>query len=127
MSLTEEDVTQVRDVIVSAIHELVILRLDEHDQRFDALESRLGRLEADIKAVEIDMRQVKSSLAKLDGRTEAMEADIKELYAMVAAQKPVYTDRKFAKLPVEQKLLNLYENFQLLAREAGVTLPNQPK
>jgi septal ring factor EnvC (AmiA/AmiB activator) len=72
MSLTDEDLSQVRDVVVSAIQELVLPRFDEHDQRFEALDSRLARLEADIKATQIDMRQLKSTLGKLDGRVEAL-------------------------------------------------------
>jgi hypothetical protein len=32
-------------------------------------------------------------------------------------------DKKFAKLSVEQKVLQMYEDVKLLANEAGVTLP----
>lgn len=128
MTLTEDDLSQVRDVVASAIQELVLPRFDEHDRRFDqqdtpfeAFESRLAQLKADIKAVQIDMRQVKSALGKVESRSEALEADIKELYAMVSA--PPYTDRNFGKLPVEQKILGMYGDFQLIAKEADVTLP----
>jgi hypothetical protein len=54
----------------------------------------------------------------------SMEADIKELYTMVAAQKPTYGDKKFGKLSVEQKVLKMYEDVRLLAQEAGITLPS---
>ena len=131
MSLTDEDLSQVRDVVVSAIQELVLPRFDQHDARFDAqdarfdaLDHRLTRLEADIKAVEIDMRQVKSTLGKLDGRSEGLEADVKELYSMVAAQKPTYTDKQFANLSTEQRVIQMYEAVRLIAREMGITLPN---
>jgi archaellum component FlaC len=133
MSLTSEDIAQVRSVVIGAIETLVLprfedqdRRFDQQDERFDAVEGKLARMEADIKAVQIDMRQVKSSLGWLEGHVEALEADIKELYVMVAAQKPAYTDKKIAKLSVEQKVLRMYEDVKLLAQEAGVTLPNEP-
>ena len=77
MSLTDEDLSQVRDVAVSAIQELMLPRFEEHDRRFD----------------------------RIEGRLDEVEADIKELYAMVDAQKPGYADKKFAKLSIEQKVL----------------------
>jgi hypothetical protein len=43
---------------------------------------------------------------------------------MIATQKPTYGDKRFAELSVEQKLLRMYEDVGLRAREAGVTLPN---
>lgn len=136
MSLTSEDLDQVRgvvvDVVTSAIQELVLPRFDEHDKRFEALEADMAEvkedvriLKDDVRTLKEDMREVKDSLGRLEGRVEALEADIKELYAMVrTAQKPSYTDEQFAKLPFEQKILQMHEDVKLLAREAGVTLPS---
>jgi chromosome segregation ATPase len=131
MRLTDEDLSQVRDVVVSAIQELMLPRFDEHDQRFDAIEQDLrgvkddvGGLKEDVRVLKTDMREVKNSLSRLEGRVEALEANIKELYAMVAVQKTTYMDKKFSKLSVEQKVLRMYEDVKLLAQETGVTLPN---
>jgi hypothetical protein len=107
MSLTEEDISQIRDVVVSAIQDLVLPRFDEHDRSLEALDNRLARLESNVKAVEIDMRQVKGTLGKLEGYVEALHADVKELFAMVAAQKPSYIDKVFAKQSIEQKVLRI--------------------
>lgn len=149
MSLTDEDLTQVRGIVVdtvtNAIQELILPRFDEHDKRFDVLEADMAEvkkdvrvlkqdvtelkedvrvLKEDVRVLKSDMREVKDQLSSLDGRVEAMEADIKELYAMVAAQKPAYANSKLAKLSVEQRVLQMYEDVKLLAREAGVTLPH---
>jgi hypothetical protein len=70
------------------------------------------------------MREVKDSLGRLEGRVEAVEADIKELYAMVSAQRPTYAGKKLAKLSMEQKVLQMHAEVKLLAQGAGVTLPN---
>jgi chromosome segregation ATPase len=138
MSLTEEDLSQVRDVVVSAIQELVLPRFDEYDKRFDAIEQDIrelkedmrvlkqdvAELKEDVRILKTDMREVKDHLGRLDGRIEALEADVKELYAMIKAQKPTDSDSKFARLSAEQKVLRMYENLKLLAQELGVTLPN---
>lgn len=124
MSLTEEDLSQVRDVVVSAIQELVLPRFDEHDKRFNAIERDIRELKEDVRVLKSGMREVKEHLGRLDGRIESLEADIKELYAMAKAQKPTYSDSKFARLSAEQKVLRMYENVKLLAQEMGITLPN---
>lgn len=124
MSLTDEDLSQVRDVVVSAIQELVLPRFDEHDRRLQAIESDIRELKEDVGILKADMREVKDRLSHLEGRVEAIEADVKELYIMLKAQRPTYADKKFAKLSVEQKVLQMYEDVKLLAQEAGVTLPN---
>lgn len=139
MSLTDEDITQVRDVVVSALQELILPRFDEHDQRFDAIEQDLRQvkedvrvlkedvavLKEDVRVLKDDMREAKGSLSRLEDRVEALEADVKELYSMiVASTKSSNGDKKFAKLSIEQKVLQMYENVKLLAQEAGVTLPH---
>lgn len=135
MSLSKKDHAAIRNLVVDGTMEAlnatvnprfdqVESHLDEHDDRFGAIETRLARMEADIKAIQIDTRQVKSTSGKLIDHVEAPEADVKELYGMVAAiQKGSEPYRKFAKLPVEQKVLKLYDDFQLLAKEAGISLP----
>lgn len=150
MSLTSEDLDQVRgvvvDVVTTAIQELVLPRFDEHDKRFEKLESDMTEVKEDVRILKEDvrvlkddvrilkddvhilkedMREAKDSLGRLEGRADALEADIKELYVMVrAGHQPSYTDKKFAKLSIDQKVLQMYEDVKLLAREAGVTLPS---
>jgi chromosome segregation ATPase len=131
MSLTDEDLSQVRDVMVEAIQAVAV-------PRFDALETDIAEIKTDVAALKEDvavlkedvavlrreMHEVKGSLGRIDGRVEALEADIKELYAMVKRQQPTYVDKQFDKLSVEQKILQTYANLKTIAIEAGVTLPN---
>lgn len=145
MSLNDEDLSQVSGIVIDAIQELILPRFDEHDRRFDAHDRRFDALAADMAEVKKDVgalkqdvtglkedarvlmsdtREVKNRLGSLEGRIKAMEADIKELYAMVAAQKSGHANGKLAKLSAEQKVLRMYEDLKLLARETGVTLPN---
>lgn len=140
MSLTDADIAQVRDVVVGAIEALVLPRFDEHDKRFDALEADMTEvkedvrvlkedvrvLKEDVRVLKTDMREVKESLGRLEGRVEALEADIKELYRM-SAKLPGRSDsdRKFAILSFDKKVLQVYEDVKLLAQEAGITLPTE--
>jgi chromosome segregation ATPase len=145
MSLTGEDLSQVRDVVVEAIQAVVV-------PRFDALETDIAEIKADVavlkedvavlkadvavlkremrevkddvRTLKSDVREAKDSLDRLDGRVEALQADVKELYAMIKQQKPTYTDKYFDKLSIEQKILQTYTNLKTIAIEAGVTLPN---
>lgn len=138
MSLTKEDLSQVRDVVVEAIQELILPRFDEHDKRLTAIEQDVRGLKEDVRVLKDDvrvlkddvrvlkeqMREVGVSIGRIEGRLEAVEADIKELYDLLDTQKPSYADKQFAKLSVERKVLNMYEDVKLLAQEAGVALPN---
>lgn len=123
MSLTDEDLSQVRGVVVDAIQELILPRFDEHDKRFEAIEADLREVKEDVRSLKADMHEVKDRLGHLEGRVEALEADVKELY-VIAKQHSTYADKNFRELSVEQKVLRMYEDVKLLAQEAGVTLPS---
>lgn len=139
MSLTDEDITQVRDVVVSAIEALVLPRFDaleadmaevkedirELKEDVSVLKEDVRVLKEDVRMLKTEMREVKEGLNRLDGRVEALEADIKELYRMTAeGPKRSVADQKFAKLSFDKKVLQMYEDVKLLAQEAGITLPN---
>jgi chromosome segregation ATPase len=128
MSLTAEDLSQVRDVVVdaitTAIQELILPRFDEHDKRLAAIERDIRELKTEMRDARIGLGRIGGRLDSLEGRVESLEADIKELSAVVAAQGPSYTDKTFAKLSAEQKVPRIHENVKLLAREMGVTLPD---
>lgn len=131
MSLTDDDITQVRDVVIDAIQAVVMPHFErletdvaEVKEEVAALKTEMREVKEDVRTLKHETLDVKDSLGRLEGRVEAMEADIKELYAMVAAQEPVYADKKSPNLSVEQKMLRMYEEIMLLAQETGVTLPN---
>lgn len=74
MALTHEDKIWIKDTIIEVIQTLVTPRLDE--------------LEASVRALQLDMISVKTQLALIDGRLEAVEADVKELYYLQAGSAP---------------------------------------
>jgi chromosome segregation ATPase len=137
--------SEVRDIVVGAIEALVLPRFDEHDKRFETLEKDMSEvkedvrvlkedvgvlkedvkvLKADVGALKKDMREVKAQLDDIDGRLKAVEADIKELYGMMSdMQKQTGEQKQFAQQSIEQQILQTYDNLRLIARQAGVTLP----
>jgi phage shock protein A len=60
----------------------------------------------------------------LDGRLEALDNDIKDIYKMISElQKLTRSVAHFEKYDLEQKILKTYESVVAIAKEAGVTLP----
>ena len=142
MTLTTDDKTWIKSAItegiVDALNEIVIPRFDEHDKRFDEHDKRFDALEADVaelktdvsglksdvRTLQSDMREVKATLHSLDDRVQLLEADVKEIYHMIAdLQKQSTTTAGFAKLPLEKKILKAYADIVAMAKEAGVSLP----
>ena len=142
MTLTTDDKTWIKSAItegiVDALNEIVIPRFDEHDKRFDEHDKRFDALEADVvelktdvsglksdvRTLQSDMREVKATLHSLDDRVQLLEADVKEIYHMIAdLQKQNATTTGFAKLPLEKKILKAYADIVAMAKEAGVSLP----
>ncbi len=142
MTLTQDDKVWIKGAItegvVDALNEIVLPRFDEHDKRFDEHDRRFDALEADVRVLKEDVRvlkddvrilkddmtQVKFTLDRLDGRVEALENDIKELYFMQTGRENIsLTDPTFAKLPLEKKLLVFNTELLGMAKQAGITLP----
>lgn len=149
MSLTATDKQEIReivtDTVVAALEDIVIPRFERLENRMDNLEDRMGNLEDQMGSLETrmdkqegetnDLRsEMRAGFAsvnkriddlddKLSGKVEAVENDIKELYAMVAILQNVsMPDKKFAKLSLEQKILQTHAEVVALARQAGVKL-----
>ena len=150
MSLTEQDLSEVKEIVVGAIVEAIDTMVSP---RFDILEADVAVLKTDVAVLKTDvavlksdvstlktdvavlksdvstlkteMREVKQILHTMDGRMEALENDVRELYGMVAdLQKAKKENHKFNKLPLEKKILQTHAELLLVAKEAGVVLPN---
>lgn len=142
MALTNDDKQYIQEIVqttvVEALEQVVIPQFDEQNKRFGVtegdirglkddvgdlkddvrvLKSDVRELKDDVHILKDDMRQVKTSLQNLEGRVEALEADVKEIYNMLAP------DAKFAKLSLEKKLLKLNGDLLAAAKQAGITLP----
>jgi hypothetical protein len=60
----------------------------------------------------------------LDGRLEALDNDVKDIYAMVSELKKLTRQvAHFEKYDLEQKILKTYEDVVAIAKEANVNLP----
>lgn len=151
MSLTKQDLSDVRSVIIEAIDTMVsprfdvleqdvaelkgdvaILKADVAELKADVvvlkadvavLKADVAVLKSDVSELKSDMGQVKHSLHNLDGRVEALENDIKEIYLMLAdLQKGNDAEKQFKKLSLEKQLLKTYKEVLLVAKEAGIDL-----
>jgi chromosome segregation ATPase len=136
MSLSKDDFTQIRQLIVEGTMEALNVavnprldrieaRLDEHDKHFEQIEAHL--IEHDKRFDEHDRRfdeishrlgNIESRLTSLEDRVEALENDIKELYKMT----PAWDLSSDTRLSPEQRLRQLHAGMQALARELKVEL-----
>ncbi len=117
MSLTKQDLKDIRGVVLDALDVAV-------NPRLDVIESDIDELKTDVSELKSDMRQVKKSLDRLEGRVEALESDVKDVYLMLADfQKAQLPDKQFKKLNLEQKLLKINAELLATAKEAGISLP----
>lgn len=135
MALTNQDMQDIRtivqDTIIETMKQLLLPRFDEHDKRFDRIERDVAELKddarilkEDVRVLKTNMREVKSTPYNLDGRAEALENGIRELYKLQTGHENVaLTDKRFAKLPLEEKLLVFNTELLKMAEQAGFTLP----
>lgn len=67
---------------------------------------------------------VEETVNPLRGDIEALNNDIKEIYAMISElQSKMIPDKQFQKLSLEEKLLKLNSELLAAAKQAGITLP----
>jgi len=67
---------------------------------------------------------VREAIAPMEGKLEALENDIKEIYQMIKEiQGAAITDKRFQKLNLKDKLLKINTELLATAKEAGITLP----
>lgn len=95
MSLTAQDLMQIRTAIREEAESIISARIEP---RFDSL----------------------------DGRIEALDNDVKDIYKMISElQKLTRQAAHFEKYDLEQKVLKTYRSIIAIAKEAGVTLPRE--
>ena len=136
MALASEDLDKIRILFNEGFETLMLPRFDalELDVRIikkhvavlkedvSVLKAYVSTLKTEVREVKTDIRQIKEHLGSLDGRVEALENDIRELYVMMKKEKD-NTDSTFSKISLEKKLLRLNTELLQTAKQAGVTLP----
>lgn len=144
MTLTTADQTYIQNTIVQAIEQLVLPRFDAIDRDIVSMKADIAQLKADVqelkedvrvlkldvqelkddvRILKDDMRVAKAQLTDMNGRLQALEADVKELYFMQKKkQNAALTDKKFAKLPLEAKIHIIDHEVVEMAKTAGIKL-----
>ena len=120
----EEDVAELKTDVSILKTDVSILKTDVGELKADVsvLKNDVSMLKSDVSTLKIDMREVKQDLNYLKGRVEALENDIKELYELVSEQSRA--DKISDKLSVEQKVLKMHAELIQIARQANVSLPS---
>lgn len=68
--------------------------------------------------------EISKSISTLDGKLEALENDVKDMYEMISElQKLSRRVAHFEKYDLEQKILTSYKQIVAIAKEAEVKLP----
>lgn len=120
MSLTKQDLKDIRNVVLEALEVAVIPRLDALEAEVAALKSEVASFKAEtsrrLDALEAQMKNT-------NGRLTALENDVKELYHMID-KKPSFGfgSKEYQKLPSEDKIHILDHEVGALAKDMGVTL-----
>ena len=131
MSLTKQDLVDIRGVVLDALDVAVNPRLDVIESDIDELKTDVAELKTDVaelktdvSSLKSDMRQVKGSLVRLKDKVTALEADVKEIYFMLTdLQQSQLPNKQLKKLTLEQKLLKINAELLATAKEAGISLP----
>lgn len=137
MSLTKQDLGDIRDVVLEAIDVAVSPRLDrleaiaeEHTRLLQEHSRQLhehGEILRDhgqrLTNLETKVDRVERKVDHLEGEIKALYADVKELHRITGElERHIMSETRFAKLSTEQKLRRLYTDIMALARHLGVTL-----
>ncbi len=143
MSLTADDLTQIRSLVVEAVLEALEIavnpRLDAIEADIEVLKADVAELKADVAELKADMRSVKAQLTELNqrvsnierfadnasNRLETIENDITALYELIDT-KPVSkfaNNKQYLALPFDQKLIELDKEVHHLAKIENVKLP----
>jgi archaellum component FlaC len=131
MSLTAQDLKDIRTIVIDAFETLSTPRFDEIDERFkkvdarfENLEVRVGNIKTRVGQIETRLGSIDNRLENIEGRLEALENDVKDLYRITAAiQSGTITDKQFASQSTEKKLFTINAEVLALAKKLGVSLP----
>ena len=128
MALTDDDKQWIKgaiaDGVVEALEAVVLPRFDEHGERLNRIEDRLGSVEKDVSSLKSEMYEVKDRLDRVEGELQALTNDIKEIYDVIYSKpNEALMSASFAKMPSKEKLLIINEELLKMAKDAGVVLP----
>jgi predicted nuclease with TOPRIM domain len=134
MALTKDDVTIIRDIVaqgVEATVEILNPRLEALEEGQVRMEKRLENLETEVKGVKIHLISLERRISKLEqrfgtleGKLEALSADVHELYDMIERH-PEITNKQEFRDYAEHIVAIAHTKLKSLAKEADVTFPSR--
>lgn len=117
MSLTKDDLQQIRTIITEEVGTIV---RGEVKTVFDETGRRAVREEV----VSIIDSRMDPRFDTLEGRIKTLNNDVKDIYKMISTlQKLTRRVAHFEKFDLEQKVIITYKNILSIAKEAGIKLP----
>lgn len=122
MSLTKQDLADIRNVVLEALDTLVNPRFDRIEAKLDDHSAILADHSAILAEQNRRLDSIEGRLDRLEGRMQALENDIKELYGMVGQPTANAPDKRLAKLSPEQQLRQIHHEVLNLARHMHVEL-----
>jgi len=117
MSLDQKDVQTIRNVFAEGLEELVLPRLDGIESRQEFAERQMKVLKNE---TELGLGRLHLRVGKLNDLMEMIDADIKEIYAMIKPERD--GPDKPSKQILEAKIKQAHSNILHIAEQAGVTL-----
>lgn len=137
MSLTANDLQNIQNLMTDSLApfmESVELRFDGIDRRFDGVDGRfdgvdrrLDKLEktqaehtSAIRDLQVTTTKIHDRLDTIEGKLEALENDIKEIYSKLF-KKPIVLSGSTD----TERLLEMYDIVLTMANKLHVTLPKQ--
>jgi chromosome segregation ATPase len=118
-----DDITEAISALATQIDERfeqVDRRFDQVDRRFDQVDQRFDRLEGRVGGIEAAQQETNRRLASIEGRLEALENDVKELYIMVG--KSTVELKELNGKTSKEKIELLHDYLTQLAKQEGIEL-----
>lgn len=138
MSLTKQDLSDIRGVVVDAINEsfevLSVPRFDALEARMDRIELHMDSFEARLERQEKELRdfrdkvqvrfdQMDVQMQELNAKITMLDEDVNTLYALLESYKTANPGQKaFTRLSIEKKLATLHTELHKTAKQAGIDL-----
>ncbi len=124
MTLTEQNLTQIRGVILEALDVVVIPRFESIENTLGEHSKLLNQHSDTLTNHGVRLAGIEEKLDVVDGRSIAIENDVKELYFLYdnLEKHTMITHTRFAKLSSERKLRIIQGEILTMARSLRINL-----
>lgn len=126
MSLTKQDLSDIRTVVVDAFNEsfeqLSTPRFDALETRMDGLQGRMSGFESEQRVTNRQLSSIESKLAAIEADIETMKNDIMALYELVSKQTTPLISKSYDNLSQEDTLRSLHAQTLKIAEQLNIKL-----